>query len=145
MEAMLENFGYAGLFAVSFLAATLVPLGSEAAAVFMALAGFNPGCILAVASTGNVLGAVVNYFAGKWGRKFLPSKWLEQDEAGLAKAEKAFGKWGSPALFFAWLPVVGDPLTFVAGVLRVNILVFLFWTAFGKILRYWIIIKGAGG
>ena len=63
------------------------------------------------------------------------------DRAVLEKLEKVYGRWGSPILFFAWLPIVGDPLTVAAGVLRVNIYLFTFWVVLGKAFRYFILIK----
>ena len=125
-EQLFLQFGYAGLFAISFLAATLVPLGSEAAVAVMAASGFDPSMVFIIATTGNSLGSLVNYFAGKWGGNFIVKKYVRTQSRKLDWAGKTFGKWGSPALFFAWLPIVGDPLTVVAGVLRVNLLPFIF-------------------
>ena len=143
-EYFISYFGFGGLFLISFLAATIIPMGSEAAVIIMVLAGYNPGLVLVVASTGNSLGALLNYFMGKWGSDFLFSRFFKTDADVLAKAEKTYGKWGSPALFFAWLPVIGDPLTVIAGALKVNIYVFLFWVVLGKSLRYFFVIKAAG-
>ncbi len=144
MEPFLQNFGYAGLFIISFLAATLIPLGSEAAVILMALTGFNPGLVLLVASAGNSLGSFTNYFVGKWGGRFIFSKYIKVEKKNQERAEKVYGKWGSPVLFFAWLPILGDPITVVAGLLKVNLFVFAFWVVLGKALRYLIILKSVG-
>ncbi len=144
IESILFELGYAGLFLVSFLAATLIPLSSEGAVVLMALGKFNPVLILIVATAGNSLGALVNYFAGKWGARFLLFKYLKIDARTQARAEKTYGKWGAPILFFAWVPIVGDPLTVVAGVLKVNPASFLFWVVLGKAFRYWAILGAFG-
>ncbi|MBI9075022.1 MAG: DedA family protein [Desulfatibacillum sp.] len=141
-ETLFVQFGYAGLFAVSFLAATLLPLGSEAAVALMAATGFDPAMVLIVATTGNSLGALVNYYAGKWGRKFILKKYVQAETNSLEQAERVFGRWGSPVLFFAWLPIVGDPLTVVAGILRVSLLSFIFWVVLGKGARYFLILAG---
>ncbi len=127
---------------VSFLAATLVPLGSEAAVALMAATGYEPTMVLFVATTGNSLGALVNYFVGKWGRDFVLAKYIRTETQTLERAEASFGRWGSPVLFFAWLPIVGDPLTVVAGVLRVNLAAFAFWVILGKAFRYFLILIG---
>jgi membrane protein YqaA with SNARE-associated domain len=138
---LIANFGYLGLFLISFLAATLLPLGSEAAVVLMAVSDFDPVKLLLVATAGNSLGAFINYLAGKWGAAFVFSRYIQVDRAVLEKLEKVYGRWGNPILFFAWLPIVGDPLTVAAGVLRVNIYLFTFWVVLGKAFRYFILIK----
>jgi len=142
---LITNFGYLGLFLISFLAATLLPLGSEAAVALMAAADFDPSRLLLVATTGNSLGALVNYLVGKWGAAFIFTRYIQVDRAVLEKLEKVYGRWGAPVLFFAWLPFVGDPLTVAAGVLRVNIYVFSFWVVLGKMFRYYILIAAAAG
>jgi len=142
---LITNFGYLGLFLISFLAATLLPLGSEAAVTLMAIAEFDPARILIVATSGNSLGALINYLVGKWGAAFLFAKYIRIDRAVMEKLEKVYGRWGSPILFFAWLPFVGDPLTVAAGVLRVNIYVFTFWVVLGKMFRYYMLIAAATG
>ncbi len=141
---LIMNLGYLGLFLISFLAATLLPLGSEAAVVLMAVSEFDPSKILIVATVGNFLGALVNYLVGKWGAAFVFSRYIRVERASLEKLEKVYGKWGAPILFFAWLPIVGDPLTVAAGVFRVNIYVFTFWVVLGKAFRYFILINGVG-
>ncbi|MEW5733282.1 MAG: YqaA family protein [Thermodesulfobacteriota bacterium] len=139
-ESLLLPLGYAGLFLVSFLAATLVPLSSEGAVALMAVSDFNPALVLVVATAGNSLGALANYYVGKWGGRFLLSRYIKADPKVLAKAERICGRLGGPVLFFAWLPVVGDPLTLAAGVLKMNLWAFLFWVVLGKAFRYWAII-----
>jgi membrane protein YqaA with SNARE-associated domain len=142
---LIANFGYVGLFLVSFLAATLLPLGSEAAVVLMATADYAPGSLLAVATMGNSLGALVNYLVGKWGATFILARYIQVDQDVLDRAAQICSRWGAPVLFFAWLPFVGDPLTLAAGVLRVNIYAFTFWVVLGKMARYWILITTAVG
>ena len=142
MDPFLLTTGYMGLLATSFLAATLLPLSSEALVVAMAAGGFSAPGLLAVATCGNVLGAVANYLAGRWGRRFWADRHPGRPSPRLARAEHLFGRWGSPVLFFAFAPVIGDPLTVVAGVLRVAPVVFLFWVTLGKALRYGLLICG---
>jgi membrane protein YqaA with SNARE-associated domain len=142
---LVTNFGYPGLFLISFLAATLLPLGSEAAVVLMAAADLEPLKLLLVATTGNFLGALANYMVGKWGAAFILSRYIRIDRAQLAKLENAYGRWGAPILFFAWLPFVGDPLTVAAGAFRVKLYQFTFWVVLGKMLRYYFLISAAAG
>ncbi len=142
---LLLNFGYFGLFGISFLAATLLPLGSEAAVVLMAVSDADPWVVLGVATFGNSLGALVNYHVGKRGAEFLFARYVKIDRTALQRARNIYGKWGSPILFFAWLPVIGDPLTVAAGVLKVNVWLFLFWVVLGKGLRYLALLWGVAG
>lgn len=141
MEYWILQTGLAGLFLISFLAATLLPLGSEAAVLLLAVSGFDPIAILITASSGNILGAAVNYGIGRWGRQKLngaansksPHRWIQ--------AESAIRRWGSPILFFSWTPFIGDPLTVLAGVLKIHWIPFLFWVGLGKTLRYGLLLK----
>lgn len=144
IESIIFNLGYTGLFLASFLAATFIPFSSEGAVALMASAKFNPAMILIVATIGNSLGALVNYLVGLWGGRFLFSRYIKIDDHARLKAEKTFGRWGAPVLFFSWLPVVGDPITLAAGVLKVNPVAFLFWVITGKAFRYWAILWGIG-
>ncbi len=143
MPELIAASSYAGLFAASFLAATLLPMSSEAAVVAMALAGFNPWTLLGVAGLGNCLGGIVNYGAGRYGRRFILSRWIKPDNHQWQTAERLFTKWGTPMLFFAWTPILGDPLTVVAGAMKINIWIFCAWVFTGKILRYYLLLKFA--
>ena len=142
MDPFFFATGYAGLLAAGFLAATVLPLSSEVLVVAMAAGGFSASGILAAATVGNVLGALVNYLAGRWGRRLWTGRRPNPPPEAMARAERFFGRWGSPVLFFAFLPVIGDPLTLVAGVLRIGLPVFLFWVTLGKMLRYALLIFG---
>lgn len=142
---LISNFGYLGLFLISFLAATLLPLGSEAAVVLMALSEFKPEWLFLVATAGNSLGALVNYGVGKWGAAFVFARYIQVEKAVLDRQAQTFSRWGAPILFFAWLPFVGDPLTVAAGALRVNPFLFTFWVVLGKACRYFILIVGVSG
>ena len=135
MEYFTE-IGYAGLFLASFLAATILPLSSEVVLSFLLLNDFNPIILVSVATFGNVLGSFVNYAIGFWGSKFLVSKVSRISEDEFIKAKQRFKKYGVFSLFFAWVPVIGDPLTVAAGVLKVNILTFFILVTSGKLIRY---------
>ncbi len=138
------RFGYVGLFAVSFLAATLLPLSSEAAVALMVAAGYAPAGVFVAATAGNVLGAFTNYGVGRWGGDRLRESLPSGRAAALARAERAFARFGTPALVLSWLPVVGDPLTVVGGLLRVNLASFAFWVTLGKAGRYAFVLWLAG-
>lgn len=143
MENFLLGYEYTGLFFLSFAAATLIPLGSEAAVAFMAAAGFNIPGVFFSATLGNSLGAGVNYAIGRWGGNWVVSRWVRPDEKKLKAFRNTYGRWGAPVSFFAWTPVIGDPLTVAAGLLHVHPLAFAFWVTLGKGLRYWLVLEGA--
>lgn len=135
-EQLAEQFGYLGLLVASFLAATILPFSSEVAILLMYQLGFNGILILIFATTGNFLGALTNYYAGKLGNRYLLSKYIASDNKNFAKAEKLFKRWGTPILFFSWLPIIGDPLTIVPGILNSRLLPVAFWILLGRSLRY---------
>lgn len=108
-----------GLFAAAFLAATLVPAQSEAVLVGLLLADGHPvWMLLGVATAGNVLGAVVNWAIGRWIAVWGRHLRSPVSSARLVRAETWYRRWGWISLFGCWLPIVGDPLTVVAGALR---------------------------
>ena len=135
-----SELGYVGLFIASFLAATILPLSSEIVLSVLLLNDLNPIILLTVATLGNVLGAFTNYAIGYWGGNVVAEKVLKVSEDDFIKAKERFKKYGLFSLFFAWVPIIGDPLTVVAGVLRINILWFSIIVASGKFIRYVAII-----
>jgi len=143
IEPLLIDHGLPALFILSFLAATVVPLGSEAGVVLLCLAGLDPTKILLTASVANTLGAVVNYLLGRWGARLWRRRHPKKPSAAWRVARRRIRRWGAPVLFFAWAPIVGDPLTVAAGSLEIPVGRFLAWVALGKLLRYYVIIKGA--
>ncbi len=143
IQDMIFQSGYLGLFMVSFLAATLVPLGSEIFVAVMAVSGYDPWLVFTVATTGNTLGSITNYYVGKLGTNFVLSRYIKVDPEKRQKAEEMYQKWGAPVLFLAWIPIVGDPLTLIAGVFNLDLCVFIFWVALGKSFRYFVVIKTA--
>ena len=122
------------LFTSSFLAATLLPGGSELALV--AVLKMHPGqhwLALCVATLGNTLGGLSSYFIGR----VIPQK---ENLRGLPTLKK----YGSPALLLAWVPLIGDPLCVAAGWLRFNFLHAALFIALGKFARYWVIALSLG-
>lgn len=123
------------LFGSALLSSTLFPGGSEALLLYRLHQGAAPVAAVATATAGNVLGSLITYGMGRFGRQAVAKRTLNA-EARAARAERWFGRYGQPALLFAWLPVVGDPLCLVAGVLRVSVPSFLLLVTLGKLARY---------
>lgn len=125
-----------GLFLAAFLAATLLPAQSEAVLVALLLGGRPPWLLVAVASVGNVLGSTVNWWLGRELLRFQDRRWFPLTPAALARAQHGYRRWGRWSLLLSWLPVVGDPLTLAAGVMREPLRVFLPLVALAKTGRY---------
>jgi membrane protein YqaA with SNARE-associated domain len=134
---------YGLLFASAFLAATILPLSSEAVlAGLMAVRTGETALLLAVATVGNTLGSVVNWGLGRLIEQFRERPWFPVSAERYARAEAQFQRYGFWSLLFAWLPVVGDPLTVVAGALRTPLLPFVILVGIGKAARYAAIAAG---
>ena len=131
---------YLSLFFISFLAATVLPFSSELTlAGLISTSNYDNLLLLVVASFGNVLGSVFNWGLGFYARNLTIKKWFPFKETQIERSSKWFSKFGKWSLLFAWLPIVGDPLTFVAGLLRVRFLDFIILVATGKVSRYLIV------
>lgn len=136
MEIWLLENGYPALFLLSLLASTLVPLGSEWLLAVLLLNGFDPAGVVLVATAGNTCGALTTYAIGLWGGPFLVQRVLRISPASQRQAEVTFGRYGSWALLFSWLPIIGDPLCLVGGILRTRFWRFFLLVAMGKLARY---------
>jgi len=130
---------YFTLFTVSFLAATLLPLGSEALLVYDISQNYSLYLLWSFATVGNTLGSMVNYWLGLKGEAYLERKGYVSVEK-MEKARGFFAKYGGWTLLLSWAPIIGDPLTFIAGVLRYNFKWFTLIVFIAKGLRYAIII-----
>ena len=135
----LSELGHIGLFIAAFLAATVLPLSSEIVLSALLLSGLSPITLVSIATIGNVLGSLTNYALGYWASLVVIKKWLRISEDEFLRAEQRFIKYGLLSLFFAWVPVIGDPLTVMAGVLRVRLHWFLILVTSGKLMRYVVI------
>lgn len=124
------------LFAIAFVAATILPAQSEAALVGLQLAGYPAVLLVAVASIGNTLGAVVNWALGRGVEHYRDRRWFPISASALDRASGWYRKWGRWSLLFAWAPVGGDALTVAAGVLREPFWSFLALVAIAKAGRY---------
>jgi membrane protein YqaA with SNARE-associated domain len=138
-EWLLE-YGVAGLFIAAFLAATVLPLSSEFMLGALVTNGVDPVLVVSVATLGNVLGSLTCYALGWWGSQTLLQRWLRVADADLARARQHYAKYGRGSLLFAWLPIVGDPLTVVAGMMRTKLCIFLLLVTIGKLGRYLLVV-----
>lgn len=132
----------AGLFLAAFGAATILPFQSEV--VFVALQlreTASVGMLVAVASVGNVLGAVVNYVLGRGAERFRHARWFPATERQLDRAQGWWSRWGVWTLLLSWAPL-GDAFTVIAGIMRTRLWVFLALVAVAKTGRYAILAWG---
>jgi membrane protein YqaA with SNARE-associated domain len=131
---------YLSLFFISFLAATILPFSSELTlAGLISTSNYDNLLLLVFASFGNVLGSVFNWGLGFYARNLTIKKWFPFKQTQIERSSKWFSKFGKWSLLFAWVPIVGDPLTFVVGLLRVRFLDFIILVAIGKVSRYLVI------
>ena len=134
---MADLAAYGGLFLSAFLSATLLPGSSEALLTGLLLAGRGvPWLLLAAAVTGNVLGSLFNWVCGRFLAAFRDRKWFPVTPRRYEQATGWFERYGVWSLLLAWAPVFGDPLTVIAGALRVRLLPFLLLVTIGKLARY---------
>ncbi|APW64330.1 hypothetical protein LPB137_00045 [Poseidonibacter parvus] len=123
------------LFLSAFVSATLIPFGSEALLIYDIKEGYNIYYLLFFATLGNFLGSLFNYFLGLKGEEFLIKKNLVKEKS-ILKTKNYFDKYGSICILFSWLPLIGDPITFIAGVLKYNLKLFILLVVIAKFLRY---------
>ncbi|WP_105188674.1 YqaA family protein [Pseudoalteromonas sp. T1lg48] len=137
---------YLSLFLSAFIAATLLPSSSELMLSAMVVkGGFSLSLLWLSATCGNVLGSCVNYALGTQVTRFADRKWFPVSAKAMARAQRQFNRFGVYSLLFAWLPVVGDPLTLIGGVFRVRFGLFLLLVSIGKGTRYLLVILMALG
>ncbi|MGH8354347.1 MAG: YqaA family protein [Pseudomonas sp.] len=134
---MLELSAYLGLFLAAFGAASLLPLQSEAALVGLLLAEAYPTwALLAVATAGNVLGSLLNWLLGRYLEHWRQRRWFPVNDSQLQRAQRWYRRYGHWSLLLSWLPIIGDPLTLVAGVMRESQWRFLLMVTLAKGGRY---------
>jgi membrane protein YqaA with SNARE-associated domain len=136
MDALLTAPGYPALFALSLLAATLLPLGSEWLLVLLLQQGADPVAAVATAAAGNLLGACTTWAIGLYGGPFLIRRLLRIDPGREAQARRLYQRYGVWSLLLSWVPLVGDPLCLVAGLLRTGLPAFAALVLAGKLARY---------
>ncbi|MCB9942302.1 MAG: DedA family protein [Geminicoccaceae bacterium] len=135
----------AALFLQAFLAATILPFSSEVVLGTMAAVGdVDRITLLIVASCGNVTGSVINWLLGRFIERFRHHRLFPVSPQALERAQATFRRHGLWSLLFAWVPVIGDPLTVAAGMLRTPFLPFLILVTIGKVARYVVVLWLAG-
>lgn len=138
---MQEITGLFGLFMAAFIAATIFPMQSEAVLVALLLSGgYSTAALLAVATTGNVLGAVLNWLLGGYVEHFRHRRWFPVSEKSLEKAQRGYQRYGYWSLLLSWAPFGGDALTVVAGIMREPLWRFLLMVTLAKGGRYLVLI-----
>ena len=126
-----------GLFLTALLAATIFPAQSELVLAGLYLRGsYNPVTLVAVATAGNVLGSLINWCIGRFLMHLGERRWFPVSRNMIERATRWYQRWGVWSLLLAWVPVIGDPLTLGAGILRTDIRVFLILVTIGKASRY---------
>ena len=126
---------YVTLFLSAFLAATIFPAQSETLLAYQISKNPNAAvALVAVATFGNVLGSVVNWVLGRFAYK--AGRWFQVKEERLSRVKDFYFKFGRYTLLFSWVPIVGDPITIVAGIMRERLLTFLVLVTIGKLARY---------
>lgn len=144
----LQQPGYPALFIISFLASTLLPVGSEWLLALMLANGYPVAATVATATLGNCLGAITTWLIGMYGGQWLIERVLRISSRDQEKARGYYQRYGVFSLFFSWLPIIGDPLCLIGGIMRINFWLFLLLVSSGKLLRYlvtaWLTVWGTG-
>ena len=120
----------------AFGSATIIPFSSEVYVAYLLTNQFSVIAVVLVASVANVLGAIVNWWLGKQLHQFKHRRWFYFSEDQIISGQKRFDRYGRWSLLLAWLPIVGDVLTLVAGFMRIKILPFCVLVGIGKTARY---------
>ena len=131
---------YFGLFVVSFLAATLLPGGSEIA-LTTALASTDKSVtlLIAFATIGNVLGSLVNWVLGRYFNHLQDRSWYPIKPHQMVRAEQWYRKYGRWSLLLSWAPIIGDPLTLISGMFREPFFSFVILVTIAKLTRYLVV------
>ena len=128
---------YTSLFISSFLSSTILPGHSEITlTTFILLDKFSQFLLILFASLGNILGSIVNWYLGFYITKFIKKDWFPFQKKQLDKASSWYLKYGKWSLFLSWVPIIGDPLTIVAGMFRVPLIIFITIVSISKVIRY---------
>jgi membrane protein YqaA with SNARE-associated domain len=136
---------YFGLFLSAFLSATLLPGTSELLLVSLMQQDLNQSLLWLWATSGNALGSVVNWVLGRYFLHFQHRRWFPVSEQSLEKAQHWFQRYGIWSLLLSWTPVIGDPLTLLAGVMKVRLSVFILLVVIAKGVRYAVLLGLVNG
>jgi len=131
---------YLGLFLSALIAATLLPAQSEIVLAGLLALGDEPAwALIAVATAGNVLGSVINWVLGRYVEHFRDRRWFPVRESQLDRYQRMYHRWGRWSLLLSWAPIIGDPLTVLAGVLREPLWSFVLIVLIAKLGRYLVV------
>ena len=141
---ILESYGYWGMLIASFIAGSVFPWSSEAIMLGLLAAGLDPEGLIIYGTIGNVLGSMFNYWIGSFGRIDWIEKYLHVKIVSLDRAERFLNGLGAWIGFFAFLPLLGSAIAILLGLMRANIPITVISMTLGKLLRYIILVYGAG-
>ena len=141
---LLTGYGYTGMFIASLLAGSVLPFSSEAVMVGLMAAGLDPWILALYGTIGNVIGSMVNYWVGHMGKTEWFERYLHVKPRDMERAERFMAGRGALMGFFAFVPVIGSAITVLLGLMRANLLITFLAVTAGKIVRYVILIYGAG-
>lgn len=137
---MTDLLAYGGLFLSALVAATILPAQSEIVLASLLQGGaYSTALLLLSASVGNVLGALINYGLGRGAMTFQERRWFPVSAAALIRAEAWYRRYGRWSLLLSWAPIIGDPITVAAGLMRERVAVFLALVTLAKVGRYLVV------
>jgi membrane protein YqaA with SNARE-associated domain len=140
---MMSFAAYATLLISAVTSATLLPGSSEAVLLGFLVAGMgNPVTLVGVAFIGNLLGSILTYAMGRYAAEFRDRRWFPVSDAQYLRAEAWYARYGRWTLLMAWVPVIGDPLTVVAGAMRARLALVIVLVGLGKFGRYMFVAGG---
>lgn len=145
MESLIEiltDYGYIGMFISAFLAGSIFPLSSELVMLGLLAAGLDPWQLVAYGTIGNTLGSMFNYWIGSLGRIDWIEKYLHVKKKELDRAQRFLAGRGAWMGFFAFLPVIGEGITIVLGLMRANVILTTVSVTIGKFARYSLLALG---
>lgn len=142
MADLALQYGYLGLFVLSFVAATIIAAPSDILAMAMPSLGYNVWWVGVAATIGGFLGNVVNYAMGRYGTQFVLGRWFsaDTDSSWYERARALFQKYGVYSLLLSGLPFIGDPITIVAGAFQVNRWTFVVLVLSAKIAKFAVLL-----
>lgn len=144
LTSLLIDYGYWGMLVAAFLAGSFFPFSSEAVMLALLAAGLEPWPLVAYGTVGNVAGSVFNYAVGRMGKLEWIERYLHVRQRDLDRAQRFMAGHGAWMGFFAFLPLLGSAITIMLGLMRANIPISLVSITAGKLLRYLVLVYGAG-
>ncbi len=140
LDEFFVNYGYIGMAMAAFLSGSILPFSSEAVlGVLLAASNMDPWMTVASATIGNVGGSMLTYYMGRLCSMKTIAKWLKVKERRILKTKEYIDRKGTWIALFAFLPIVGEGISIALGTLRTNVLMVLFYTTVGKLIRYIIV------